>query len=271
MGLHEATRLAAESLAALAGQTMAVPPTLGRTLAQAMNRMAVAGQAMVDNSAGQARAAMAKARENLNRAVSDLLEALAQAEQGGGFSGGLESLLEQLAMLASGQMQLNVGMGGIPIPIPMPGGLTGEQVEQLARLLSEQQALRRQLEQLLQTMGGERPGLTSSLEGVLEEMRAVERSLAELNVDRQLVERQEGILSHLLDAQRSLRQQGHKEERESEAGKAFGPVRPASLPEDKGERNRMLREELMRALKQGYSPEEEQLIRGYFERLMNRP
>uniref|UniRef100_A0A7C4CCU0 DUF4175 family protein n=1 Tax=candidate division WOR-3 bacterium TaxID=2052148 RepID=A0A7C4CCU0_UNCW3 len=271
MGLHEATRIVAESLAAAAAQTLAVPPGLGRTLAEAMGRMVAAGQAMVDNNVTLTRAAMADARRALNRAAADLLSALAGPEQGGSFSGGMEGLLEQLARLASGQMQLNAAMGGIPIPIPMPGGLTAQQMSQLARLLSQQQALRQQLEQLLSSMGGERPGLTSSMEGVLEEMKAVERSLAELDIDRQLVERQEGILSRLLDAQRSLRQQGHKEERESETGKAFVPSRPASLPADRGERNRVLREELMRALKQGYSREEEMLIRDYFERLMTRP
>ncbi|MEO0085182.1 MAG: hypothetical protein ABIK37_00985 [candidate division WOR-3 bacterium] len=270
MGLHEATRIIAESLAALAAQTTAVPPGLGRTLAEAMNQLAAAGQGMVDNNAGLARSAMAGARQVLNRAAADMLAMLAGAEQGGSFSGGLEGLLEQLARLASGQMQLNAGMGGIPVPIPMPGGLTPEQTGQLARLLSQQQALRRQLEQLLSGMGGERPGLTSSLEGVLEEMQLVERDLAELNVDRQLIERQEGILAHLLDAQRSLRQQGHKDERESESGKEFVPSLPAMLPADRGERNRVLREELMRALKRGYPPEEERLIRDYFERLMHR-
>lgn len=271
MGLHEATRVVAESLAALAAQTTAVPPGLGRTFAEAMSQLASAGQAMVDNNVARTRSAMAGSRQTLNRAAADLLAALAGAEQGGGFAGGLGELLEQLSRLASGQMQLNAGMGGIPIPIPTPGGLTAEQLGQLARLLGQQQALRQQLEQLLSAMGGERPGLTSSLEGVLEEMKAVEKSLADLNIDRRLVERQEGILAHLLDAQRSLRQQGYRDERESEAGKAFLPVRPAGLPADRGERNRVLREELMRALKQGYSHEEEELIRDYFEQLMNRP
>ncbi len=117
-------------------------------------------------------------------------------------------------------------------------------------------------------MGGERPGLTGALDQLIEEMRAVERSLAELQIDRKLIERQEGILSHLLDAQRSLRQEGFKEERRAETAKEYKIEPPPGLPEDKGERNRALREELLRALKQGYPPEYERLIRNYFEKLL---
>ena len=90
-----------------------------------------------------------------------------------------------------------------------------------------------------------------------------------MNVTRELVQRQESILSHMLDAQRSIRQQGFKEERESESGKEFELQQKPRLPEDKGERNRLLREELMRALKQGYPAEYEQMIREYFQRLLD--
>ncbi|MEO0079126.1 MAG: hypothetical protein ABIK44_00415 [candidate division WOR-3 bacterium] len=270
MGLYEATRLAAESLAGLAAQTMVVPPELGQLLAQVMESMAQAAQRMVDNQAYASRNEMANARQGLNSAARTLLNILAQMQKGGGLSGGWESLMEQLSRMTAEQMAINAGMSGIPIPIPV-SGLSQAQLEQLARLLGEQQALRQALERMLQELGGERPGLTSSLEALVEEMKAVERDLAELNVDRRLIERQENILSHLLDAQRSLRQQGFKEERESEVGKPFEIRARPELPMDRGERNRLLREELIRALKQGYPQEYEQMIRDYFERLLNRP
>jgi len=213
---------------------------------------------------------MLSARQGLNNAAQILLRQLASARQGGGMSGGFENLLEQLSALTAEQMAINAGMNGIPIPVPGTG-LSPEQLEQLSRLLSsQQQALRQALERLLEQLGGDRPGLTASLEGLLEEMKAVERDLAELNVNRTLIERQESILSHLLDAQRSLRQQGFKEERQSEPGKKFA-VPTVVESTDRGERNRLLREELLRALKQGYPAEYEQMIRDYFERLLNRP
>lgn len=267
MGIHDATRIVAESLASLAGQTLSIPPQAGPELARAMHTMQQAAQALVENRGGSAGQLMAGARQGLNRVALSLLEAAANAEQGGGLSGGMEDLLEQLSQMASGQMGINSEMGGMPIPLP--GGLSEAQMQALARILAKQSAIRQQLEQMLQSMGGDRPGLTSALDGVLEEMRQVERDLAELNVTRELVERQESILSHLLDAQRSIRQQGFKEERESETGRPFEIRERPRLPVDAGERNRLLREELMRALKQGYPTEYEEMIRAYFDRLLN--
>jgi hypothetical protein len=267
MGLHDATQIVAESLASVSSRSMSVDPGLGQELAKAMAAMQQAAQGMVDNRAGVAEPGMTQARQSLNRTVQSLLQAMAQAQQGGGMSGGMDDLMQQLSQMTGEQMGINAGMSGFPIPIP--GGLSAEQMAALGRMLGQQRALREQLQQMLQQMGGTQPGLTSSLEGLLDEMKAVEKDLSELNVSRELVQRQESILSHLLDAQRSIRQQGFKEERQSESGKEFQLLERPRLPEDKGERNRLLREELMRALKQGYPPEYEQMIRDYFQRLLD--
>jgi hypothetical protein len=264
--LREATRIVAESLQALSMRSMDVPPRLVQDLSGTMRSMQEAGAAMVENRGPAARQGMATARQGLNRAAQQLLESAASAMQGG-MMGGMQGLMEQLSKLASGQMGVNADMNGMPMPIP--GGMSPSMMEALARILGRQQALRQQLEQMMQSMGGEQPGLTSSLEGVLDEMRAVERDLASLNVTRQLIDRQESILSRLLDVQRSIRQQGFKEERESESGKPFELRERPRLPADRGERTRLLREELMRALKRGYPAEYELMIRQYFERLLN--
>jgi hypothetical protein len=265
-GLAEGTRIAAESLVTVTGRTMLVSPRLGQQLAEVMAVMTGAGKLLNDGMTAAARSQMPRARAGLNGVAKGLLEAMAQASASGGESGGMESLLDQLSKMAGEQMGLNSEMGGMPIPIP--GGLSPSQMQTLQRVLSMQSSLRQRLEQMMQTMGGDQPGLMASLEQVLEEMKASERDLADLNVTRQLIDRQQSILSHLLDAQRSLRQRGFKEERESETAKAFEVRRPLGLPPDRGERDRILREELLRALKADYPRDYEAVIRAYFERLL---
>ncbi|MGQ9677770.1 MAG: hypothetical protein ACUVUD_00605 [bacterium] len=265
MGLIEATKLVAESLALLGAQTLVVSPAMGQELARSMNFMKRAAEMLAAGSSRSGKGQMAQARVSLNRAVVMVLDAA--AAQKGGMKSGLESLLEQLSQMTAEQMAINAGMSGIPIPIP-GSGLSAEQMQQLQGLLGRQRALREQLERLLQSLGGERPGLTGRLDQLVEDMKAVERALTELQVDRRLIERQEGILSHLLDAQRSLRQQGFKEERQAETGKEYQIIAKPNLPVDYGERNKFLREELLRALKQGYPREYERLIRSYFEKLL---
>jgi len=210
---------------------------------------------------------MQAARQSLNQAVQLLLNAAGRMQQGEGLAGGLKNLLEQLSQMTSEQLAINVGTSGLPIPIP-GGGLSSAQLQQLMSLLARQQALRQQLEELLESLGGERPGLTGTLEQLIEEMKGVEKALSELQIDRKLIERQEGIAHRLLDVQRSIRQQGFKEERQSETAKDYLLEAPSGLPQDFGERNRRLREELMRALKHGYPLEYERLIRAYFEKLL---
>ncbi len=267
MGLWEATRVAAESLAGLGSKTLRITPELGQEIARALNAMRASAGALAEGRGATAAGEMAAARRSLNRAVLMVLSAAGQEAQGGGMKAGLQSLLEQLAKMAAEQMAINAGMSGIPIPIPV-SGLSAEQRGELARLFARQQALRQELEKFLQSIGGERPGLTGSLDRLVDEMKAVERALSELQVDRRLIERQEGILSRLLDAQRSLRQQGFKEERQAQTAQEYQIETPPPLPEDRGERNRLLREELLRALRQGYPLEYERLIRSYFERLL---
>lgn len=266
MGFHDATGVIAESLAAVSGRTMSVSGRLVGELGRAQLTMRSAGQDLLESRVGPAVRQMAEARTALDRVAAGLLEALASAEQGGGMSGGFEGLMEALSQLASGQMSINVGTSGLPIPVP--GGMSPGLTKALGRLLAQQGALRDRLEQLLNQLGGERPGLTSALDGLVEEMKEVEHDLAGMNIQRELIERQEGILSRLLDAQRSVRQQGYREERESETAGEFerGPV--PGLPEDRGERNRLLREELMRALREGRLGRFEPQVRSYFERLL---
>jgi hypothetical protein len=212
---------------------------------------------------------MEAARVRVNRVVAMLLDAAQRQMQGGGMGGGLEGMMQQLSQMTAEQMAANAAMGGMPIPVP--GGLSQAQMEALGRVLSQQSSVRQKLEQLLQSMGGDTPGLTSSLEGLLDEMRAVERDLSELNVSRELVERQESLLSHLLDVQRSVRQRGFKEQRESEAARPFDIGPDPRLPEDLGERNRLLREELLRAMREHDLGGYEGMVRDYFERLLSAP
>jgi len=269
MSLHDGAAIAAESLAALGARTPGVPPAAPLELARAMQAMSLAAQALVDDRAAPARQQMGAARERVNGVAAMLLDAAQRQQQGTGMGGGLQGLMQQLSQMTAEQMAANAAMGGIPIPVP--GGLSPAQLQALGRVLSQQRAVREKLEQLLQSMSGSTPGLTSSLEGLLDEMRAVEQDLSELNVNRELVERQEGLLSHLLDVQRSVRQRGYKEQRESEAARPFDVGPDPRLPVDLGERNRLLREELMRAMREQNLGGYEGMVREYFERLLTAP
>jgi hypothetical protein len=268
--LASGTKILAESIYALSQQSVTVSPQIGSEMIKSLLAMDEAKKGMASANQFQAQANLAQARSHLDQATAAILAALNQGCQGSCSSGSgeLEQLMEQLSQLSLQQMMLNQQSGGI-LPIPMPGGgLSQAQLSQIQRILSQQSKIRGDLEGLSQSMS-EKPGLLGTLDKVVEEMKKVEQDLASLNISRETLERQEKILTRLLDAQKSVRQREFSKKRESEVGKDTGerPV-PVALPEDKGERRKRLREELLRALKAGYPKEYEALIKAYFEALV---
>ena len=82
-----------------------------------------------------------------------------------------------------------------------------------------------------------------------------------------LSERQEKILSRMLDAQRSLRDRGFRKERRSRSGSDREATAPAPVPRSLREARERMREDPVRMPGFVYPPEYEDLIRIYFETL----
>ncbi|MEO0072845.1 MAG: hypothetical protein ABIK10_05380 [candidate division WOR-3 bacterium] len=271
--LSEAAGVIAESLARYSSQSLFVSPKWVQMISKTILNMDSAAKLLEEtnniNWIG-INQIQNDAIYYLNLVTFQILNRLQFLNQPGGEKGGLEALLEALSQLTADQMSINQGMNGIPIPIP--GGLSAEQLAQLERLMSLQSKLRSQLAQLLEeiNMGnyGEMPGLTGSLEGALEEMKKVEEDLQKLNISRHTIERQERVIENLLDAQRSIRQRSSEERRERVIGKEDFNRELIKLEKNLGENKKQLREEIIRSLRANYPREYEQVIRNYFEILL---
>jgi hypothetical protein len=156
-------------------------------------------------------------------------------------------------------------MGGMPIPIPSP--LSAEQLSALQRILGRQRSLRERLEEMMKGLP-EKPGLTSAMEGIIDEMKKIEEDMEKLNITRELVEREEKVFHRLLDVERSIRKKEAEEKREREVGKEFKIEERPILPKDLGEKKRVLQEELLNALRENYPREYYRLIKEYFDALL---
>jgi hypothetical protein len=268
--LSDAARIVSETLAALSTRNMMVSPQLGEPVIKSMKRADDAAQALQTGNGSGAKAGAEDARTALNQAVASILSTLQNAQQGGGFGGDMESMMDQLSQAISEQMSLGQEMGSLPIPLP--GGMSQEQAQQWSDLMAREQALRQMLEQMMQSAGeqpgGVQPGMTGGMESAIEEMKQLEQDLASLNQPRPMVERSQRIVNKLLDAERSIRQRENSPQREADTGKAFVAPGSPSLPADLGERNKLLREELMRALKEDFPREYEPNVKAYFDALL---
>lgn len=260
--LKDGLRQIAADLSGLANQTFAVGPQMGRMLGQSQSQMQAAIERMENRSPAQAAQAQSKAREALNLTAEQLSNAMQNLMQGGQ-SSGFQQYMEQLQQMAGQQQGLNqqtlMSMGNMSM---------------MQQLAERQLQLRQNLDNIQEGMGDD-PRMLGDLGKIGEEMEEVAKSMRQRNPRRDLVEKQERILSRLLDAQRSAHQRDFSKKRTSKTGEEqpFW-TGPAGLPTDRGEARNVLYEELLYSLKQSYSREDQVLIRAYIEALsdeMNQP
>jgi len=259
-----ATSRIAERMGDALKKTFLIPPQATSGLQNAMTQMQKSvgdlQRGLNDRAGDDAREAMA----GLNTAAMAAWEAIT-AVKGAGSATGLDEMLQQLAEASDRQGDLNgetEGAMGQPGPGETPGG------SGLGSLSAEQQAIQQMLDELRQKFGPQEGDALGDLGKVSEDMEEVARQLGRNQLDNRTVDRQRKILSRMLDAQRALRQRGFSNDREARTGASFAYRGPGSLPADLGESDNPLRDRLREALGQGYLEEDQNLIRRYFDRLM---
>jgi hypothetical protein len=99
------------------------------------------------------------------------------------------------------------------------------------------------------------------------EMQEIISDMKSGNISEETIRRQEKILSRLLDASRSTREQDFEKQREAKSGQNFSRTSPASLDMRTQEGRTRALQELLRSTQQGYTKDYEALIRRYFEAL----
>jgi hypothetical protein len=122
----------------------------------------------------------------------------------------------------------------------------------------------RRIEEGLHSEGG---AVLGDLGKVAEEMDEIAEKLGKYSLDRDLVERQERILSRMLDAQRSVHKREFSKEREAERPGEVSSVRPPPLPGHSG-KLKGLNKDILKELKERYPREYRDIIRAYFEKLL---
>ena len=186
--------------------------------------------------------------------------------QGGG-QGGMMSLMQQLQQMSGQQMQLN-NLTQM-LRQMRKGNLSPQQQAELQRLSQQQEVIRKSLEQLNQEAKehGRSKSLSANLENILNQMVEVIKDMDTEKLDDDLIQKQERILSRLLDAQRSINERDFEKTRESNTGQNIVRESPADLDFLSGEGSDKLKDELNKAVREGFTRDYENLIRKYYEAL----
>jgi hypothetical protein len=257
----------ASAMSELSKKTFAVGPELGREVGNAMKQMSDAMDQMEQRNPGESSRRQREAMSSMNRAAMMMQGALDGMMSSEGQMG-MAGLMGRLGQMSGQQQGINqgtqqaAGQGG-------ENGMTAEQMAAYGRLASQQGELGKSLQQLAQEAkeSGDLSKILGDLDKVAQEMQEVQTNLSQGDVNPEVMQKQDRILSRLLESQKSMRERDYEKRRTAESGTTTKRAGPAEIDFGTQEGKNALREELFQVREGKYSRDYEELIRKYFEQL----
>jgi DNA repair ATPase RecN len=266
-GLQDGLNYVADSLQSIANRlprmSRAVQEKTGNALRAMEDATAALDAREGDEATGYQKTSMMHLNE-LARLLSDLLDQMKQQSSGGSGKMSMQQAMQQLQQASGQQQKLNQQIQ--KFLNKAQGERLSKDMQARRKQLAKQQ---RQIKQQLDEMNLEeetKQRLMGDLQKIADEMEKSAEDLQGGRHSRDLINRQQQILSRLLNAQQSLRTQGKKQQRRGrQADDDVDRQRPGDRPDS--ETPDTLRRDLIRALEMGYDSEYEALIKKYFELL----
>ena len=258
---NQLTKIVSEIIE-LSKKTFAVTPKIGQGMGMANNHMEEAKKRLAERNGRGAANNQKSAMEGLNSAILAVSQSMNQMQSTGSASG-FEQFLKRMQQM-SGQQQ---GINNESMQLAL-GQLSSSIKEGLmGRLLSQQQQVQKNLQQLMNESKKSGEDGLGDLQGISKEIEDVINDFQKRRYNQQTKERQQRILSRMLDSQKSMTQRGFKEERKAETANEIIYEGPSGLPLDYGQRRNLAMEALNQSLKAGYSRDYQTMIRRYFNSL----
>lgn len=255
-----------DSLAAVARSTPQLSRVVRQRLGAGLNAMQTAVSQLDTRNGRRARPAQTESMAHLNELAKLLSDVLDQMQSGGGQgSGGMSmgEMMQQMQQMTGNQQALNRALQ------EHLQNVAGERlsVDEAARrqqLRARQQRLQEQMQTLSQEDVAQQ--MTGDLDRIADEMEQALQDMQNPRNERDVLDRQQRIVTQMLQAQRALQSQGQSEQRQGQEATDVERRRsPSELPPE--EAAEVLRQGLLDAIEGNYSDEYERLIRRYFEAL----
>lgn len=260
-GLMDDLNSTANELMELGKKSFAVSPQMGQHIGEAMKKMRQSLDQLKNRNPQSGGEQQGGAMAELNEAAKQVAQSM-QSMRSGSKPGG--SLMQQLSAMARQQMGINQGTQQMS-----QQQMTQQQMQQMQRLAQQQAALQKSLQELNEEAKRSAEGskILGDMQRIAEDMQEVVRDMQQNDVNPNTIQKQERILSRLLDASRSQRERDWEKKRRSETGKDVARRGPAELDPNALNPQQGLKYDLQKAINEGYSRDYETLIRRYFDAL----
>ncbi|WP_069133298.1 DUF4175 family protein [Rhodohalobacter halophilus] len=260
--------ITADTLFKVSSELPGVPNQINRKKAEVERSLNNSLDEMVERNQRNASIASREAFAGINDLASMLASLIDQLmdQQGGSGSGmSMQQMIEQLQNMSGDQQQLNQQLQEL-INDMQGDRLSQEQAERLDQLARQQNEIRRQLRELQQRGeldSGDRA--LSEIERMIEEMEESINDMRGGITDPIMNQRQQNILSRMLDAEQALQQRGETDEREGTASSEYDRTLPPEMTIEELEQE--IRTRLQDPNFTPFSETFQRLIERYFEQL----
>ncbi|HCX73693.1 MAG TPA: hypothetical protein DHM37_08240 [Candidatus Cloacimonas sp.] len=201
-------------------------------------------------------------QKGLNTMIYDLMMARDNMNSSGG-GGGMQQLMQAMQQMGEQQMAMNMLTQQLLQQLGQEGRISNETRQQMQRLARDEKRLAENLKRVLQN-NPEAQKQTNSLNKIIEDLEEVSRRLQYNRLDKSVVEKQERILSRLLDAQKSIHKRDYSKKRQGKQSEVEG----WELPEDVQLQFEKLKQKaLLQENYENYPLQYQKIIREYLKRL----
>ena len=200
---------------------------------------------------------MKQMQQKLNEQLAELKKQLEQGQKPGGQKPGDKPGQKPGGQKPGGQggMGQQGGQNGM-----MPGQQGQGMSEQLAKMAAQQEALRRQMQQMMDKIkkdGGSNPG-----GNIAEMMEQTEKDIVNRQISQETMKRQQDIITKLLESEKAEREREQDEQRKSNEAKNQNLSNPTQFLEYKRLREKEL--ELLNTVSPSLTPYYKQKVNEYF-------
>ena len=130
-------------------------------------------------------------------------------------------------------------------------GMPGLSNKEIAKMVAQQAAIRQRLEEMRKELNKDGKGTGNKLNPLINELEKQERDLLNKNFSRDMIRRQQDILSRLLESEKAMMERGFDEKRESKAGKDLKYSNQIKI--DEYNQQKLKQVELLRSIDPTYS------------------
>lgn len=157
--------------------------------------------------------------KGLNLMIYDLMQSLNNMQQGGGGSGGgMQSMMQMMQQMGQEQMAMNALTQQMMQQLGKQGQRVSDQGRgQMQRLAQDEQRLADNLKRALQN-NPEAQKQANAIQQMINDLESVSKQLNQGRVDQSTVEKQERILSRMLDSEKSIHKREFSNKRKAESG-----------------------------------------------------